>query len=681
MKTPTSNPILLITAAALMTAATSSSRAVDFYPITSVTSSTSAMDFFLVDNLIEGPGLGFDINEPHDRASGLTWVTNAPNGGAGDYFAPLPDPAPVLVFDLGSDVPLGEISFWGYADTNANGANQFSIRFATDAEGNAAFGTSITYNPTFNPTQPATPRQSFPFTETVVARYVELTPLDNFFGINPPGGDRVGLGEVAFEMAQVDGPNISTPAELAIDLAPDQPTDFDVPVANSGDEDLNITGTAIIGPNSAAFTIVTVVTPVEPVSTENISIQFDPTGLNGEISATLQITSNDPDTPTAEVLLTGSLPEAGPDISVPAEVALSAGGAAQNLIVSVANVGSAPLSISGTSLSGTDSGAFTVNSTPASIAPETSADIEVAFDPSGLSDGPVSATLQINSNDPDTPAADVLLTGSISATFYPITAIATPNMVEGNAGPNPLVNLIQGPGVGFDAEAPHDNIGGTWYTDAPGGFPSNYIEVNPGSEDIIIDLGQDVDISELSMWGYAATNGNGIREFSLLFATNAEGGADGLGDEDFGASIIYNPTFEALLDPIPRQSFEFEETAFARYVQITVLSNFFDMVIGGDRIGMGEIAFANVAPISSIPFAITEIEFDGTDVTLTFNSRPGVTYTAWRSTTMLPGTWAELDDNVVSQGDVTVFIDETLGDGLPKFPIPERVFYRFTLAQ
>ena len=133
-------------------------------------------------------------------------MTNAPNGGSGDYFGPPPTPPARLVFDMGSDVRLSEISVWGYADTNANGANQFSLLFATEAEGTNGMGTSIVFNPTYYPTQPVTPRQSFDFAEPVWARYVELVPEDNFFGINPPGGDRVGLGEVAFEDREIPEP-------------------------------------------------------------------------------------------------------------------------------------------------------------------------------------------------------------------------------------------------------------------------------------------------------------------------------------------------------------------------------------------------------------------------------------------------------------------------------------------
>lgn len=181
---------LFSTALALGAMAITASAAT-FYPIAGVTSDTAATDFFPASRLIEGAGVGFETTEPHNRTSGLTWVTNAPNGGAGDYFGPTPNPAPRLVFDLGSSVALDEISVWGYADTNGNGMISANLRFSdTTTFTGAPFAIS-------GITQPATPRQSFAL-PPVTARYVEMIPTDNLFSIAPPGGDRVGLGEVAF---------------------------------------------------------------------------------------------------------------------------------------------------------------------------------------------------------------------------------------------------------------------------------------------------------------------------------------------------------------------------------------------------------------------------------------------------------------------------------------------------
>lgn len=185
---------------------TQSVQAVAFTPISSIQSSTAVTDLWPVSNLIQGPGVGFDANAPHDRILGGaagTWVTADPGGFPSDYIAVAG--MPVLTIDLGADVLLSEISVWGYSSTNANGVSEFSLRFATAAEGTGGFGTSIGFNPFYFPVNDNTLRQSFAFGQTLSARYVEFTARDNFFiapgdgsGGDKPGGDRVGLGEIAF---------------------------------------------------------------------------------------------------------------------------------------------------------------------------------------------------------------------------------------------------------------------------------------------------------------------------------------------------------------------------------------------------------------------------------------------------------------------------------------------------
>lgn len=183
----------------------------DFYPISGVTSSTQDTDLWPASNLIQGPGVGFDAAAPHDKLIGGAdgnWVTDAPGGFPADYIEVAG--APVLTFDLGTDVPLNEISVWGYAATNTNGVSEFSLSFATEAEGvgggSATAGPFTTIGDLTTGTNDDTSRQSFNF-DAVTARYVELSATDNFF--NAPGdgsvagtlagGDRVGLGEVAFQ--------------------------------------------------------------------------------------------------------------------------------------------------------------------------------------------------------------------------------------------------------------------------------------------------------------------------------------------------------------------------------------------------------------------------------------------------------------------------------------------------
>jgi hypothetical protein len=182
----------------------------------SATSTTSG-DLWPVSNLVQGPGVGFDAAAPHDRilgGSGGTWVTGAPGGFPSDFIAVAG--APVLVFDLGSDSPISAIHTWGYSVTNANGVMDFSLRFATDADGLGGFGTSIAANPLFSMAIDDIPMQTNGFGGVITTRYVELTALTTHItngGLGPPaGGDRVGLGEVSFSIPE---PSISLLGLLA----------------------------------------------------------------------------------------------------------------------------------------------------------------------------------------------------------------------------------------------------------------------------------------------------------------------------------------------------------------------------------------------------------------------------------------------------------------------------------
>ena len=54
-----------------------------FYPISSVAASTQDSDLWPVSNLIQGPGTGFNAEEPYEKIAGGPgglWVTDAPGG-------------------------------------------------------------------------------------------------------------------------------------------------------------------------------------------------------------------------------------------------------------------------------------------------------------------------------------------------------------------------------------------------------------------------------------------------------------------------------------------------------------------------------------------------------------------------------------------------------------------------
>ena len=349
--------------------------------------------------MIQGRGLGFEYDAPHDKllagAAG-EWITE-PCGADCDYIEDWGQP--IIHLDLGQERELVEISVWGHSEI-FDSVSEFGLRFATAAEGSSGYGTSITYNPTFLTDGEDIARESFAFGQSVNARYVEFTVLDNFYEEGLGEGTQVGLGEIAFQAA----PGVVIPV-------PD---------------------------------------PVE---------------------------------------------------------------------------------------------------------------------------------------------------------FYPIESIEA--STAGSDG-KPADNLIEGLGIGFIDEQPYSRTGDVWYT-AACGFPCDYLDsFDPPV--LWLDLGEDQELNEIDVWGYGASNANGVKEFSLRFATEADG------SNGFGESIEYNPTFSDLPnDDLNRLRFPFEETVNARYVEFTALDNFFispgngtgGETPGGDRMGLGEIAFP-IVPLVSVPG-----DFDG----------------------------------------------------------------------
>lgn len=172
-------------------------------------------EFFPATQLIDGSGLQPGAFGRHDGFGDTNWVTVNPSGfGGTDYFEQPGGVPPVIVFDLGEDTRIGAIAIWAYSfPTNLDGtlqgnsARDFSLRFATGADGPDGFGTSIPASLSFVAAPPRerllgnvlSARQDLAFDSVYLARYVEMTITDNYFGFpGSGGGDRVGLGEVAF---------------------------------------------------------------------------------------------------------------------------------------------------------------------------------------------------------------------------------------------------------------------------------------------------------------------------------------------------------------------------------------------------------------------------------------------------------------------------------------------------
>lgn len=229
----------MMTAIALGAAAMTGAAVVD--PI-SATSNTAGSDFRPASNLANGIGLSGAEPRVHVFGSFETsWVTA---GSGSDYF--VAGTSPVISFDLGANMLVTKIYTWAYGGTTgvagtiqANSAKDYSLAFATAAEGTGGFGSSIAYNPGFVAAAPpaqgaaaSIPRDAEAFTTPVYGRYVQMTVTDNYAGEpGTLGGDRAGLGAVAFEAFEI---KLINPLSVTTNVAGDAGTHVDHLIDGSG---------------------------------------------------------------------------------------------------------------------------------------------------------------------------------------------------------------------------------------------------------------------------------------------------------------------------------------------------------------------------------------------------------------------------------------------------------------
>ncbi|WP_161782621.1 choice-of-anchor D domain-containing protein [Halococcus sediminicola] len=190
-----------------------------------------------------------------------------------------------------------------------------------------------------------------------------------------------------------------------------------VTVTNDGTAPLAISGTSIGGDDAGAFTITDGGGPftLAPGESQEVTVQFAPT-TTGEKNAQLVVESDDPDQPTVTVPLTGQ--SVKPTIGLSSEsydygdVAVNTGNVTT---FTVTNDGNAPLTVSGTTISGANAEEFALVDGGRSymLAPGESRDIRVRFVPN--STGAKSATLELESDDPDRPTVTAALTGTGTA--------------------------------------------------------------------------------------------------------------------------------------------------------------------------------------------------------------------------------------------------------------------------
>lgn len=252
----------------------------------------------------------------------------------------------------------------------ANGATLFTITF--DAVGTEGASTAVAFGSTPTPAEVAIGLQTATFASN-----------DGTVSLTAPPAITVDLTSIDFGSVDV-GSSASEP----------------LTIESTGGADLVISSTDVTG--SGAFSIIDGGggATLAPGTAQPVNIAFAPQSA-GEKTATLSIVTN---AGTETIALTGTAPEPTtptPGLGV-SPTALDFGSVTVNdsstETVTIENTGDAALTISGISVGGTDGGAFGVaaNTCTASLAPESTCTLDVAFAPSSA--GSASAVLTVESN-------------------------------------------------------------------------------------------------------------------------------------------------------------------------------------------------------------------------------------------------------------------------------------------
>lgn len=190
-------------------------------------------------------------------------------------------------------------------------------------------------------------------------------------------------------------------------------------ITNDGDAPLSVSSTSIVGPNASDFTIVDGSGPfmLQPGESQSVEVRIDfaPTSV-GEKKATFIVESDDPDQPTVTVPISGS--SIAPSISLTPEtrdLGEVPAGSVNTTTFTITNDGTAGLNVSALNIVGADASEFTIVGPdgPFSVEPGQSREVTVEFAPDSA--GAKSATLEVQSDDPNQPTVTANLTGTGTA--------------------------------------------------------------------------------------------------------------------------------------------------------------------------------------------------------------------------------------------------------------------------
>ena len=184
-----------------------------------------------------------------------------------------------------------------------------------------------------------------------------------------------------------------------------------VTISNTGGQPLGINGVSIAGADASAFMQTNDCTTLAQGESRTVDVTFMPTG-EGARSANLVIESDDPDSPTVEVAMSGQSVLAPEPMTVDPE-SVSFGsvtvGTSKDSSVTIGNEGTAALTITNVSVGGADSSEFIQSNDCVNVAPDATCTVSLTFTlpakaPKRYPEHPV--------NDTATPNLDIAMTGT-----------------------------------------------------------------------------------------------------------------------------------------------------------------------------------------------------------------------------------------------------------------------------
>ncbi|MBN2093092.1 choice-of-anchor D domain-containing protein, partial [candidate division KSB1 bacterium] len=254
-----------------------------------------------------------------------------------------------------------------------------------------------------------------------VERLKAITPDIQYWGQGP-----FSFGDLKLSSGQSFPDISSNPTTWNFGLVPfANYSDKTFVIKNEGATNLNVTATSLSGPNAAEFNIQSGggAFTLTSGATRNLVVRFTPTS-EGNKSATISISSNDPDENPLLISLNGS--SIVPDIAVDPTTwnfgSVTTGSFSDKTFI-ISNTGSANLGVTATTLTGTNASEFIIQSGGGAftLSPGGSRNIIIRFNPTSA--GNKSAALRISSNDPDENPLLVNLTGQGSAPSVPDISI------------------------------------------------------------------------------------------------------------------------------------------------------------------------------------------------------------------------------------------------------------------